>query len=61
MLFVGTRPVLYFSFDSNAGLTLHRAVGAVNDEDVSKVLNFSCIHLFYVFVCIEIKNLSAST
>ena len=43
MLFVGTRPVLYFSFDSNAGLTLHGAVGAVNDGDLSKVLICSCI------------------
>ena len=36
MLFVGSRPVIYFSFDNNAGLNLHGAAGAGNDEDVSK-------------------------
>ena len=40
VLLVGTRPVTYFSFDSNAGLALHEAQGAVNDEEVSKAFVF---------------------
>ena len=36
MFVVDSRPVIYFSFDSIDGITLHGAVGVVNDEDVSK-------------------------
>ena len=40
MLFVGTRPVRYFSFDNNDGITIHGAKGAFNDEDVCKAFLF---------------------
>ena len=52
MLFVGSRPVIYFSFDSNAGLALHGAQGAVNDEEVSKAFVFP--HPFWGQECIPV-------
>ena len=53
MLLVGTRPVTYFSFDSNAGLALHGAQGAVNDEEVSKAFVF--LHPFWGQECIPMN------
>ena len=48
MLFAENRPNIYFSFDTNYGITRHGSVGIVEDDIVSKATFFAPHSLLFI-------------